>query len=93
MRHKKEIDYLLMNDQGLEGSVKTVMAETEDSVASNHVEDVSQPKTGSDGEADDAGVGLSAHQSALDDGDRDNDILRAEQEIDAKMEAADFLTK
>ena len=77
-----------MNDQGLEGSVKTAMAETEDDVASTHVEDGSQSKTGGDGEADDAGVGLSAHQGASDDSDGDDDILRAKQEIDAKIQAA-----
>ena len=43
---------------------------------------------GGDGEADDAGVGLSAHQGASDDGDGDDDVLRAEQEIDGKMKAA-----
>ena len=39
LRHKKEIDYLLMNDQGLEGSEKTAMVEIEDDVASKHAED------------------------------------------------------
>ena len=34
LRHKKEIDYLLMNDQGLVGSMKTAMAEKQDNVAS-----------------------------------------------------------
>ena len=88
MRHKKEIDYLLMNDQGLEGSVKTAMAEIEDDEASKHAEDGSQTKTGSDGEADDAAVGLSAHQGTSDNGDSDDDILCAQQEIDAKMKTA-----
>ena len=71
-----------MNDQGLEGSVETAMAEIEDDVASKHAEDGSQLKTGGDGEADDAGVGLSAHQGASDDGDGDDDILRAEHARD-----------
>ena len=79
-----------MNNQGFEGNVKTAMAEKEDNVASKHAEDESQSKTGSDREADDAGVGSSGHQGTSDDGDGDDDILHAEKEIDAKMKAAEW---
>ena len=89
LRHTKEIDYLLMNDQGLEGSLKTAMAAKEDHMVSKHVEDESQSKMGSDREADDVGVRSSTHQGTSDDSDGDDDILRAEQEINAKMEAAE----
>ena len=61
----------------------------EDDAALKNAEDESQSKTGGDGGADDAGVGSSAHQGTLDDGDGDGDILHAEQDIDAKMEAAE----
>ena len=65
------------------------MVEKEDEVTLKHAEQETQLKMGVDGKADNAGVRSPTHQGTLDDGDGDDDILHAEQEIDAKMEAAE----
>ena len=64
-----------MNNQGLEGSVKTAMAEKKGEITLNHAEEESQSKAGDDGEADNAGVGSPTQQGTSDDGDGDDDIL------------------
>ena len=78
-----------MNNHGLEGSVKTATAKKEDEITQNHTEDELQSKTGGEGEAGHAGVESPAQQGTSDNGDGDNDILCAAQEIDAKVKAAE----
>ena len=78
-----------MNNQGLEGSVNLAAMAEKGEVTQNQAQEELQSKTGSGGKADPAGIGSSTQQCTSAEGDCDDNILGAEQEINAKMEAAE----
>ena len=84
-RRAKEIDYLKLNSQGFEGSLKNQAMVESDGGKEMSAETEPQTKSSGDGETDHAGIGA---PNQLDGDAVEEDTLSAEQEIDARMEAA-----
>ena len=85
-RWTKEIDYLELNSQGFEGSLKNqAMAENDGGKEMSSVETEPQTNINAVSETDHAGISA---PNQLDGDAVEEDTLSAEQEIDNRMEAA-----